>query len=218
MTILRNIKQSHLFIVPHADDEVLGFGGVISKLVDQGAKVKVFVMFDTQTARSELQQVHAKDAKDVLGYTFLSLLKLSPDVNDRVLIKHIETIIKSHDCHTLWSSGDTDLHQDHSKVFRAVCSAIRPSKGLVVPRFITGEIISSTDQTVGSVRSQFISNYYVPLDDTHIQRKIDAMKCYPGEYSRLRDSEYIRAYAIKRGGEIAHPYAEAFMLQRTIVS
>ena len=69
-----------LFIVPHADDEVLGFGGIISKLVEQKAEVTVTFLQAPNNLRAEQQLEASKIAKHILGYNHANYLFLSNEV------------------------------------------------------------------------------------------------------------------------------------------
>jgi LmbE family N-acetylglucosaminyl deacetylase len=226
MNILQQANERHLFIVPHCDDEVLGFGGLITRLKEKfpgtvsNRRVHVVAVYDTGTPRSWHQHMCATDAQEVLGYDNLLQLKLRPDINNRQLVSDMEQVIDAFATggeFTLWSTGDTDIHQDHMSVFRAVCSAIRPSRNVPINAFLTCEVISSAEQAVSSVRNQFIPNFYVKLNEDHCKKKIQAMQCYPLELREGRDEEAIRLYAKKRGGEVNCEYAEAFMLHRADV-
>ena len=216
--------KAHLIIVPHADDEVLGFGGLIKKLVSNGKIVKVVVTFDTKSLvgeeRSESQTLDASYARMTLGYQELVQLKLSPDISSHDLITRYESFIQSfndeHSDIAVWTTGDCDVHQDHAKVFRCVCAAVRPYRG-ATPPLLSCEIPSSIDQSVGSVRTRFIANFYVELSQTELDAKITAMHQYQQEYRTGRDRDAILTYARMRGYQIDRPYAEAFMIQRVVV-
>lgn len=56
-----------LFLVPHADDEVLGFGGTITKLVDQGHDVSVTILQAPNNTRAAQQLKDATNAKKKIG-------------------------------------------------------------------------------------------------------------------------------------------------------
>lgn len=211
----------HVFIVPHPDDEVLGFGGTIARLVREGNTVMVITVFARDNVRGRLQTEFAKYAQKILGYEDLEQLNMHSDCPDRELITNLEAQlmhILSETGHIagVWTTGPSDNHQDHHKVFRAVCVALRPAFTNKISAFYTGEVISSADQAVGSVRCQFMPNTYVPLTVGDLETKIRAMKVYTGEVSLLRSEDHIRTYAKKRGNEVNHVYAEVFMLQRSI--
>lgn len=218
-----NSWASNLIIVPHADDEVLGFGGLISHLINLKRDIRVITVFARGSARGKLQSQCAKHAKEILGYPDLIQLKLSSDCSDRVLIQTLERQIIRYSkewapesVDNIWSVGDSENHQDHQKLFRAMCVALRPAFIKCVKAFYTGEVVSSADQAVGSVRSRFIPNSYVVLTADDLQKKIKAAHAYVGEQARSRNENVIRAYAMKRGNEVGNIYAEAYMLHRSV--
>ena len=51
-------------IAAHADDEVLGCGGTISKFIDEGHSVHILLMADGETSRSELDKSSYEFAKE----------------------------------------------------------------------------------------------------------------------------------------------------------
>jgi LmbE family N-acetylglucosaminyl deacetylase len=217
------LTGNNLFIVPHADDEALGFGGTISRLADSGRHIRVVTCFARRSMRGRIQLRCAKEAQDILKYNELIQLKLSSDCSDRVLVSALEKQIVAYSkewipAHVtnVWSIGGYENHQDHQRLFRCMCAALRPAHIKCVQSFLTGEVISSIDQAVGSVRAGFIPNVYITISADDLQKKIEAIHAYAGEVSRSRNETAVRTYATKRGGECGVIYAEAFMLHRLI--
>ena len=211
-----------LFIVPHADDEVLGFGGTIAKFVDEGKEVIVTIAQAPNNDRAAQQLQDSKDAKEVLGYSVQHFLHLSNKTlcNDlHELIHTVQIHLKEVRPDVIYTTHLSDNHQDHKNLYRAISVATRPIGFVGTPTIFAGEVISSHDQSFGSERSQFVPNYYEKLTEDHLARKINAIERYTTEvrtWPHSRCAEGIKAKAITRGSECYSNYAEAFMLLRKI--
>lgn len=210
-----------LFIVPHADDEVLGFGGTITKFVEMGYNVSVTVLQSPNNVRAEQQLKDILEAKDILGYKnlynlYLSSVVLSNDLHTCVhtVQEHFIKVKPS----VVYTTHISDNHQDHKALYRAVSVASRPIGPCnSIQSVYAGEVISSNDQAFGSERVAFVPNVYEVLNELQLNKKIDALKCYSTELKNAphpRSLELLKARAICRGSEILESYAEAFMLLR----
>jgi len=211
-----------LILVPHADDEVLGFGGIISKLVDQSFDVTVTFLQAPNNLRAEKQLEASKLAKNILGYNHANYLYLSNELlcnNTFNLIQIVEQHIIEVNPDTIYTTSLGDNHQDHKNLYRAVSIACRPAGYTNVKSVYTGEVISSYDQSFSCEKAFFVPNVYEVLSEDHLNRKINALQAYKTEirdFPHPRSIEQIKAKAISRGAECNYNYAEAFMLLRGI--
>ena len=56
------------------------------------------------------------------------------------------------------------------------------------------------------------------LDKPHVDKKIEALKCYESQRHRAYlNAEFVRSLALTRGVQISVPYAEAFEVVRWIL-
>lgn len=213
--------KKYLFIVPHADDEVLGFGGTIAKFVEAGANVMVTVLQSPNNPRAEQQLKDLLKAKDVLGYKtlhnlYLSSVTLSNDLH--TVVHTVQEHFKKIQPNIVYTTHDSDNHQDHKALYRAVSIASRPVGPCNnIESIYAGEVISSNDQSFGSERSKFIPNVYETLTERQLLKKISALKAYSTEYRKSphpRCLDVLKSKAICRGSEVLSKYAEAFMLLR----
>jgi len=215
--------KKYLFIVPHADDEVLGFGGTIAKLVEQGHDVSVTVLQSPWSVRAERQLEDIHKAKEILGYSnlynlFLSSVTLSNDLHTVIhtVQEHLEKINPT----IIYTTHISDNHQDHKTLYRAISVVSRPVGPCKSIREVySGEVISSNDQSFGSERKEFIPNVYETLSEQHLNKKILALQAYSTEINQPphpRCSEVVKARAISRGSEVLAKYAESFMQLRSI--
>ena len=64
----------------------------------------------------------------------------------------------------------------------------------------------------------FVSSGFIEISQTHLNKKINALKCYKTQCHRMYASEeYIRSLAITRGVQFDVKYAEAFEVTRSII-
>ena len=211
-----------LFIVPHADDEVLGFGGIIAKLVDLKANITVTFLQAPNNTRAEKQLEASRQAKDILGYNHANYLYLSNDslCNDPFnLIHTVEKHLADLNPDIIYTTSLGDNHQDHKSLYRAVSVACRPAGLIAVKTVYAGEVVSSFDQSFGCERNFFTPNVYEEITDSQLNRKIKALQVYKTEvrnFPHPRSIEQIKAKAMCRGAECNSRYAEAFMLLRDV--
>lgn len=215
--------KKYLFIVPHADDEVLGFGGTIAKLVDLGHDVSVTVLQSPWSTRAAQQLNDVNKAKEILGYKnlynlFLSSVTLCNDLH--AVIHTVQDHIKEVKPDVIYTTHISDNHQDHKALFRAISVVTRPIGSCKsVKEVYSGEVISSNDQSFGSERAEFIPNVYETLSQQNLNKKILALEAYSTEINQSphpRSTEVIKSRAISRGSEVLANYAESFMLLRSI--
>jgi len=216
------MKNKILFIVPHADDEVLGFGGTIAKLVENNQHVTVTILQAPNDDRSKQQINSANAAKDILGYHELIYLPITNTdfANDTFkTLRSVEDSIKNLQPDIIYTTSKADNHQDHKTLHRAVSVACRPVGFSKIREIYAGEVISSYEQSYASERNFFEANVYEPLTRQQLDKKIEAIKVYTTEirdYPHPRSPKSIEAKAISRGCECMSEYAEAFMLLRKI--
>lgn len=211
-----------LIIVPHPDDEVLGFGGTIDKHIKNGNSVTV--IFAEQTQSEHRYQIQARQASQVanfLGFNYI-FAEMSPDqilVPDDPSIFKIEQLIVKTNPDILYTTHSSDTHQDHAGVFNLVRIATRICGPCPVKQIFSGEIISSADTCIKTKSNLFVPNFYESLTKENITNKIEAMKLYSlelREYPHPRSSVGMEIHSQKRGMEAGVIYGEAFECLRFI--
>lgn len=111
--------RTRLVIAPHADDEVLGCGGLLSKYGEES--VVAVCSIPSATRREE-----AARARDVLGYRETHWLELEPGYGGRSLVAVFDDLLDKHRPAELYLPYP-DLHQDHIAVYEAGMRAARAS-------------------------------------------------------------------------------------------
>jgi len=210
-----------LILAPHGDDEVLGCGGTITKHIESSDLVTVAFIRNAYDKRSEIQLENSKNSTAVLGVHKTIFLNLPyEDIKDVYkLVPILENLIKETRPDTLYSTFYGDLHQDHRYLFEGLNSATRFHSDHRIDNIFLYNTLSSTDQGLYKYIYPFIPNYYVPLKEYHIKKKIAALKCYTGEikdHRHPRSETGIIEQAKSIGREIREEYAEAFYAIRQI--
>ena len=210
-----------LVLVPHGDDEALGFGGSIVKHVEAGDEVIVTTVRGDETPRYATQHSDTFKAKDILKYSQLHQLNLKEkDIynNPYDLKCLVEAHLLNVNPDTLYTTFISDNHQDHKSLFNAITIATRPwGEASNLRSVYVGEIFSSSDQSFSFIRNKFVPNFYNILTEAQLNLKIQAAQAYSQEYMQSphpRSEEIIRSYARIRGSECRSKYAEALMLLR----
>ena len=213
-------SQTTLVIVPHADDETLLAGGTLHKLSQQGHNIHIAFIRDSHDTRTRTQLLYAKTSAKYLGATDVHYLNITEEQisNDFLTLKvAVENIIQTIKPTTILTTFWGDNHQDHRNTFRAVSVACRHHTAPFVETILVGEILSSTEQNIGT--EVFTPTIYVPLSNENMQAKVKAMESYITEkrlHPHGRSAENIYAQATYRGARINTLYAEAFMCMKHI--
>jgi LmbE family N-acetylglucosaminyl deacetylase len=225
-----------LVIAAHPDDEVLGCGGTIAKLVKEGNEVHVVLAAEGLTSRQvnrnqtelkkEFDELYkkAKDANDHLGVTSLEFLGFPDNRMDSVdlldIIKKIEIKLEKFFADVIYTHFPSDLNVDHRLLSEAVLTATRPMPGQGVKKIFFFEVPSSTDWKFGGSGQSFFSpNVFVNIEST-LSQKMRALAHYQSEmraFPHARSLENLENLAKVRGAHVGYKAAEAFILARELV-
>lgn len=216
-----------LVIATHADDEVLGCGGVIARHADRGDKVHVAVVtrgdpavFPPAYVEEIFNELRA--AHRLLGSAGIHFLDLPSPRLDTVpgyaLADALRKLIFDLQAEVVYAPYQADLHVDHQAVYQAALVASRPINGCPVRRLLCYETLSETDWGSPFGQSAFAPTVFVDISD-YLDRKLQAMQCYRSQLKappHSRSLQSLEALARLRGGTVSMPAAEAFMLVREI--
>lgn len=213
------IDMNVMIVVPHPDDEVLGFGGVIQKHVKSGDGVLVYFLTEIKTNRLETQFKQFPEVAEMLGYKGKVYNTLLNEANFVLNVKRLEEEIESFKPDILYSVFGGDNHQDHEYIFKVIRIATRVWSNFLIKKLYVGEILSSTDQSPKLPQYAFIPTYYVPLTKEEVKKKIACMKHYQSEIQKWphpRSEKGLINLAEKRGSDCGNEFAESFMVLRDI--
>jgi len=219
-----------LIVAAHPDDEVLGCGGLIAKLINQGEQVRVVFIAEGSSCRhntltDEVQEeinfrnqcgIEAMKVLGVNDYYFYNFpcgrLDSEPFIE---IAKTIEREILDYEPITVLTHSRNDVHNDHKAIFKATVQATRPV-GKIVKNLLSFEILSSSEW---SYTESFKPNVFVNITST-IDVKINAMHCYSTEqpkHPHPRSDQVIKSLATMRGAQSGVKYSEGFEIIRSFM-
>ena len=227
-----NIKNVLVFAA-HPDDELLGVGGTIRKLNQQGVVCKAVILGEGITSRADRREdadfaardelkKDARKAAEKIGYSSIDFYDFPDNRLDSLdlldVIKVVSKYISEYTPDTIFTHHHGDLNIDHRIVCEAVLTACRPVNNNFVKNIFTFETPSSTEWNY-TYENSFRPNFFVDVSDT-ILAKIEGMNCYRSESARYphpRSPEALLALAEYRGSNVGYNKAEAFMCLRSLV-
>ena len=221
-----------LVFAAHPDDELLGEGGTIKKLVNSGCVARAVILAEGITSRSNKRDEANFDDLDELkkdsinaskkiGYTSVDFCGFPDNRMDSMdlldIIKVISFYIEKYKPDTIFTHHHGDLNIDHRLTCEAVLTACRPVGNYTVKKIYTFETPSSTEWNY-IYNDSFKPNAFFDVSDT-FQYKVVGMACYRTEstmYPHPRSAEALEALAKYRGSNIGVKFAEAFELMYEI--
>ena len=216
--------MNYLVVAAHPDDEVLGAGATIHKLIDQGHKVAVAIMVGKAGARANLSETLSEDeanAMSILGihktyHADFPNIKMNT-VPHLELVQFIESCIKDWYAEAIITHhpSDTNIdHQETSKAVNAACRLFQRTDGVPKLReLMYMEVPSSTEWSMNTAENRFIPNTWVEVGKNGVEVKISALEAYKGvmrSYPHPRSKEALEGLAAYRGAQAGCNYAEAF--------
>lgn len=207
-----------LFVVAHPDDEVIGAGGFIHRLMrDVGNDCDVIVLnADYEKTRREMFEDIEK-SHEVLGIKNRCLLsyKNMDFINEkqRDMVENIEKEMIDFEPDYIFCHFHEDIHNDHRVASIVTQQAARlwqrHSSGYRTKGVYEFEVLSSTNWS----SSAFRPDTYVKLESEDLDAKIKSLGMYKNVVRPVphpRSKECINALAMIRGCEIGYVYAEGF--------
>ena len=226
-----NLKNQRLLVIaPHSDDDVLGCGGLISKIKKEGGKVFVLIFNlgfekDDTKESQEKRKNEVKEAMNVLKVDGYHLVHDQPDNNrdlDAEPLHSLIEVIESTSSVSLEKITPTIVaiptifshHQDHVHVHHACIAALRPINTPISNIVLSYE---APEHSRWSASGVFEPNLFVEIDDV-IENKIIAFTKYRSQIRPGgRDDDSIRNQAKYRGQEVGKNLCEAFYVHRFIL-
>lgn len=223
-----------LVVVAHPDDELLGLGGTMHKLIKEYFVIaKAIILGEGITSRSDVRdpklweeelKIHRSNiekARQHIGYEEVVPYSFSDNRFDsHALLDIVKIVEKEKEVFkpdVIITHNGSDLNIDHQMTFQAVMTATRPMEGEVVRTIITCETPSATEWQATSNANHFAPNFYFEIGEDDLKAKISAMNCYEFESRKFphpRSNEALKALAQYRGVQVGCHYAEAFQIIR----
>lgn len=214
----------------HPDDELLGVGGTVRRLANEGKTVRAVILAEGLTAREDCRndtrkeelfslQNDARAAAEIVGYSSIEFCDFPDNRMDSMdlldTIKTVSKFIEKYRPDTVFTHHHGDLNIDHRKTCEAVLTACRPVGRYCVRSIYAFETPSSSEWNY-NYAEPFKPNVYIDVSDT-IKAKIAGMSCYrteSAEYPHPRSPESLLSLGKYRGSNAGFDVAEAFMLLR----
>ena len=215
--------MKYLFVVAHPDDEALGAGATIYKLVREGNDVAVATMVNHAAARANISDTLLSDQKKALNLLGVKKLYTADFPNIKMntvahldLVQFIEKCIEDFNAEAIITHHPSDTNNDHVHTSYAAQAAARIYQRKdcnKLQMFAYMEVGSSTDWSLDSSSNRFTPNYFVEIGKHALEIKINALHEYKGvlrNYPHPRSVEAIEGMAAYRGAQSGCDYAEAF--------
>jgi len=227
-----------LAVFAHPDDEVLAAGATIARYARLGHLVHLAILGEGVTSRFGTRQnaLSSDDAREdlnrlretvdeasrILGgvrsYTYQLPDNRFDSVDLLSVIKIVESLKEQIRPSVVLTHHPGDMNVDHGIVTNAVLTAFRSLPGEPPCQILAGEVLSSTDYSIGVPGRAFEPNVWVPVEARDVQKKKEALQAYAGEIRPAphpRSVEAVEHSARLRGCQCGVEFAEAFRLLRS---
>jgi len=210
-----------LAIGAHPDDVEFGCFGTLKKHINNGDKVTILVMTQSDVKDAHTQEVtrdsnqskiEAQAAADVLGCELI----LGPFQDTKVpfnneSVAFIENIIKERKIDTIYTHWAGDTHQDHINTLAATMAAARFVKNVLCYEQVPLPRITTTYP---------VANYFVDITDT-IGTKLLGCNAHKSQVDKFLLHGFnildgIETLAKFRGNQAGVVYAEAFNILKIV--
>lgn len=219
---VKKLDRNVLVIAAHPDDELLGSGGTLKKLINNGYKV-ITVVFAKGREEEENQMKEAMlnankhlGIEEVIFFEYPNLLLETFPLH--VINKEIETLLAKYEPSMIFTHHYGDINKDHQILFQAVLTAARPLPGKKSVEILCFETVSSSEWSQQTNDKSFKPNYYVDITDT-MDIKVEALQFYDVEmrpFPHPRSYKGVQYLARVRGMTVGVEYAEAFEIIRRV--
>jgi LmbE family N-acetylglucosaminyl deacetylase len=220
--LLRNKRI--MLVVAHPDDELLGLGATMNKLIKEyGVTAHVVILGEGITSRSDKHNPELWKEELAIGYQSVSIYSLPDNRFDTValldIIKIIEAEKESFGPEIIFTHHGGDVNVDHQRCFEAVITACRPMAHEKVKTIITFETPSGTEWRAPTDPRHFLPNLFMSVSEENVNAKILGMESYEFEkrvYPHPRSPEALKIQAQRWGISVGCMFAEAFTLVRCV--
>jgi LmbE family N-acetylglucosaminyl deacetylase len=225
------VKKKALVIAAHPDDEILGCGGTIARLTQEGYEFNIAILGEGITSRFSqreeanpelLRQLRAKatEAGEIVGVRDVRLFELPDNRFDTVplldVVKILEALVSELQPEMVFTQHGGDLNIDHVVTYRATLTATRPLQDSPVHQLYAYEVASSTEWAFQTFAPVFQPNAFFDITG-FVDKKISAMQIYETEvrvFPHPRSPEALTQQAGHWGSVVGVHAAEAFQLIR----
>lgn len=216
--------MKYLVVVAHPDDEILGAGATIHKLIKTGNEVAVAIMVSQASARKDLSSTLEDDEKQALSIIGVNKTYHADFPNIKMnnvphleLVQFIESCIEDWKAEAIITHHPSDTNNDHVQTSYAVQAAShlfqRRENVPALKELLYMEVPSSTEWSFDTSSNHFNPNYFVEIGKDGLNKKLEALSAYKGvmrPYPHPRSKEALEGLAAYRGAQAGCNYAESF--------
>ena len=225
------MKSKILVVVAHPDDEILGCGGTMARMIKEGSEVYTLILGTGITSRYEnddeveikdklkLLKYHAHEANKLIGVNEIITDDFPDNAFDTValldIVKSVEKVKDKIKPGLIFTHYEKDLNIDHKVTYEAVITAARPMPDETVRQIYSFEVPSSTEW---GYPLSFAPDTFYDVGNT-IELKLKALEHYKTEMRKPphpRSLEWVRLRAKTWGMSVGIEYAEAFKCVRRV--
>ena len=223
------MKKKILILAPHADDEVLGCGGTISRYAKEGKEVNVLILTNANNgapeiySKKEIKKIRneSKLANDFIGTKKLFFENLPALTLGQYPLYKISNIISKYISkikpEVVFLPSSNDIHADHKIIFHAAKVSLRFLKKNNLKKILSYEVLSETEWNEDE--KSFSPNYYVKLSKIDISNKIKSFLKYRSQVKKFphpRSKKAILSLSKIRGSQVFMEHAEAFRIEKIL--
>lgn len=215
-----------LVVSPHPDDEVLGAGGTIARLVNEGNDVTVVVVtkgWEPLFKNCQVEKVRneACRAGEILGvksvrFMDLPVTKLN-EIPKHEINKIFDEVITQEMPEMVFLPFRGDRHQDHKEIFDACMVALRPTENRkYIKQILCYETVSETHWAAPKIEVGFEPQLWIDIT-AYLPTKLEAMSSYESQLREKPDArslDAISSLAKWRGSVVGMHAAECFVVVR----
>ncbi|WPY99719.1 PIG-L family deacetylase [Christiangramia sp. OXR-203] len=235
--MLESLRNKRILVfVAHPDDELLGVGATMHKLIHEyDCKVRAVILGEGITSRSDsrdaakwsdelkIHRDNIESARSAIGYESVGIYDFPDNRFDTValldIIKVVEKEKTAFQPEIVFTHHLGDVNIDHQRTFEAVLTAIRPLKEEKVHTLISFETPSGTEWRAPTDPKHFVPNMFIEVSKSNLEAKIKGMESYEFEkrkYPHPRSPEALKILAQRWGIVAGKEFAEAFSIVRLI--
>jgi len=222
-----------LVVAAHPDDEILGCGGTMARLVAGGVFVHVAFLADGVFSRPGVPEEQAEELRRrrsaavqacaLLGVTSVSFGHFPDNEMDSVPVlavaRAVEELVAAYQPDTVFTHHFGDVNVDHRQVHDGVVAACRPQRGQPVRTVLCFEVASSTEWQLAGHPQPFVPSVFVEVTK-YVDVKKAALHAYHSEMRQWPHPRSLRGVAHLqswRGAAVGVDAAEAFVMGRHVV-
>jgi N-acetylglucosamine malate deacetylase 1 len=222
------MKKIVLIVAPHPDDETLGCGGTICRLINEGHSVHWLIATDMRSSvdftdqQISVRQAEIKKVANLYGFSSINQFKHSPstlnEIPKKILISDFVDVLENIRPTDIYIPYRNDAHDDHQAVFDGIMSAAKSFRRLYIQRIYSYEVVSETDFGLKPEDGGFRPNVFVDISN-FLEKKLEILEQFESEISDFpfpRSRLVVESLARLRGSQCNSKAAESYMLIKEI--